>query len=332
MKTELKNYLQDLRFGETQSHQHITVIPLHAAPDGAPPYVALADAMASKTLTVTEVSEGGSVPELLVSNDSDQPVLIIDGEELIGAKQNRILNTSILLKKRSRTVVPVSCTESGRWAYSSAEFAMSDSVLEHKIRSRKSRSVSASLSLCSTPQSDQGEVWAGIHALHAKANFSSPTNAMHDLFKAKAERLDQCLKAFPSTEGQVGLLVLINGRVAGFDVVSRPEVYGRLHERLVRSYVLDALLDEPPAARPPSDARTVALAFLASLEVSKEEVFPSVGYGRDYRYHTADLTGSALVHEGQLIHAAFLSLDATDPRSEQSHLSSLHRRRHFREG
>ena len=178
MNSEIKSYLHDLRFGETQVHQHISVIPLHAALDGAPPYVALADVMATRTLTVTEVSEGGSVPQLLVLNDGDQPVLIIDGEELIGAKQNRILNTSVLLKERSRTIVPVSCTEQGRWAYASAHFAMSDSVLERKIRSRKSRSVSESIAECNAPQSDQGEVWDGIQALQCKAKSSSPTSAM----------------------------------------------------------------------------------------------------------------------------------------------------------
>jgi hypothetical protein len=144
--------------------------------------------------------------------------------------------------------------------------------------------------------------------------------------------LDQCLKAFPRTEGQIGLLVLINGRVAGFDVVSRPEVYGRLHERLVRSYALDALLEEPPADRPAIEARKVTLDFLASLETSQEKDFPSVGYGRDYRYRTPGLTGCTLVHEERVIHAAFFSLDASEPRSDQSHFSPLYRRRHFREG
>jgi hypothetical protein len=331
MNTEIKNYLHNLRFGETQSYQHISVIRLHAVVNGAPSYIALADAMATRTLTVTEVSEGGSVPKLLVLNDSDQPVLIIDGEELIGAKQNRILNTSILLQERSRTVVPVSCTEQGRWAYASPQFAMSDSVLERKIRSRKSRSVSQSLAQCSEPQSNQGEVWDGIQALHCKAKSSSPTSAMHDVFKAKAERLNECLQAFPRAEGQVGLLVLINGRVAGFDVVSRPEVYSRLHEKLVRSYVLDALLDESPPARPPAEAPALAQAFVGALEASREEVFPSVGYGRDHRYHTPSLTGSALAHEDHLIHAAFLTVDA-DPQPDHSQLSSLRRRRYFRGG
>ena len=43
---------------------------------------------------ITEVSEGGSVPELRVVNKGDARILVLDGEELRGAKQNRVLNTT----------------------------------------------------------------------------------------------------------------------------------------------------------------------------------------------------------------------------------------------
>jgi hypothetical protein len=46
---------------------------------------------------VTEVSEAGSVPFLQVANGADRPLLLLDGEELLGAKQNRILNTTVLV-------------------------------------------------------------------------------------------------------------------------------------------------------------------------------------------------------------------------------------------
>jgi hypothetical protein len=358
MQEAIKSCLDTLKFGDNQAYHHITVIPLHGAANGAPPYIALADAMGAKTLTVTEVSEGGSVPELLVTNESDLPVLIIDGEELLGAKQNRILNTTILLKEHSRTKVPVSCTEQGRWAYASAHFSISEAMLERKIRSSKSRSVRESLAREGTHRSDQGEVWDGIHALHAKANLASPTSAMADAFKARQAQLDECLKAFRRQEGQVGLMVLIGGRVAGLDLVSRPEVYARLHDKLVRSYILDALLERPgkpaesadpsvpptscvagsdqAAARSPAqpcgsgDAHATARAFLASAEAAKEEVFPSVSYGRDHRYDADGVTGSALVHEGKLIHAAFLRVDEPQQRGETSSMASLRRRRHYR--
>jgi hypothetical protein len=84
-------------------------------------------------LTIKEISESGSVPELKMINHSDVPVLLLDGEELSGAKQNRVLNTSILLKKKSETVIPVSCTEQGRWSYVSDRFDDSDVVMSPKI-------------------------------------------------------------------------------------------------------------------------------------------------------------------------------------------------------
>jgi len=209
---------------------------------------------------------------------------------------------------------------------------MSDAVLERKIGSRKSQSVSESLAHDQVHHSDQAEVWDGIQALYCKAGFSSPTSAMHDVFKARADRLNECLRAFPRQEGQGGLLVIISGQVAGFDIVSRPEVYARLHEKLVRSYVLDALLEEAQPAKPVADGPEVARAFIASLESSREEVVPSVGYGQDHRYHAAGLTGSVLVHGDRLIHRAFLSLDRQDAGNAHGHLSLLRRRRASRQG
>jgi hypothetical protein len=36
------------------------------------------------------------VPQLLFINDAMRPVLLLDGEELVGAKQNRVLNLTVL--------------------------------------------------------------------------------------------------------------------------------------------------------------------------------------------------------------------------------------------
>ena len=94
------------------------------------------------------------MPELKVINRLAQSVLLLDGEELLGAKQNRVLNTTILLKESSETVVPVSCTEHGRWAYASAAFSSSDVIMAHKVRMRKSSSVSRSLEAGAHYQSD----------------------------------------------------------------------------------------------------------------------------------------------------------------------------------
>jgi hypothetical protein len=50
-------------------------------------------------IEAAEVNETGSVPELKVINRSPEMVLLLDGEELVGAKQNRIVNITILSAK-----------------------------------------------------------------------------------------------------------------------------------------------------------------------------------------------------------------------------------------
>jgi len=61
----------------------------------APGYLMLDEALAAGLASVTEVSVDGSVPELRLQNLAPSPVLILNGEELLGAKQNRVVNLTI---------------------------------------------------------------------------------------------------------------------------------------------------------------------------------------------------------------------------------------------
>ncbi len=78
-------------------------------------YLTLDQVLTEGLIEVSDVSESGSVPELKVINKAAKMVLILDGEELVGAKQNRIVNTTILVAVRCTMVIPVSCVEQGRW-------------------------------------------------------------------------------------------------------------------------------------------------------------------------------------------------------------------------
>ncbi len=53
----------------------------------------LEEALKSDVGHITEISEDGSVPELAFESNARARVLLVDGEELIGARQNRTLNT-----------------------------------------------------------------------------------------------------------------------------------------------------------------------------------------------------------------------------------------------
>jgi hypothetical protein len=325
MNAAIADSLARLTLGLAQTHRNIAVFPLLGLDAGPAPYLTLGEALAGRCLTVTEVSEGGSVPELKVISQSDRPVLLLDGEELIGAKQNRVLNTTILLREKAETKIPVSCVEQGRWSYASAHFADSGAVMSRKSRACKVRSVSQSLAAGAQFKSDQGEVWQEVAALQHSAGVASATGAMQDVFQARAAGLEACMAVFTPTAGQTGLFVVVGGEVAGLDIVAHADAYAKLHPKLLRSYLIDALLEPKPSLADVAKAAAAAQAFLHEASGSDEKAFESVGYGRDYRCQKPGLAGSALLHEDGLVHAAFFRLPKGE--SADNTMASLRRRR-----
>jgi len=57
---------QQFLYGDVQSHGALAVLPILADLPAGPDYLTLGEALAAGTLTITEISEGGSVPELAV--------------------------------------------------------------------------------------------------------------------------------------------------------------------------------------------------------------------------------------------------------------------------
>ena len=312
--------LAGISCGDAVSFGNMAVAPLLRNAEAAegPEYLILREAFEAGFLRVSEVSESGSVPELVVRNTGKLPVLILDGEELAGAKQNRVVNTSILVPPEAKIVVPVSCTESGRWSYRSAHFSDSDVMMSRNIRAKKARSVSESLERSSRFSSDQGEVWEEIRMEAVSCGVESPTGAMKDTHEHYRGSMEKYSKAFELVDGQTGCLVFLQGNVAGCELLSRPEKYAMLHQKIVRSYTIDALRsyhgakDRDPV---PQKAFEQALGAIGSIEA---DCFPSVGLGEDCRLREGRITGSALRYENVSIHAAVFWLEE-EQRSRSGH-------------
>src|SRR5271165_4089165 len=137
--------IPEIRIGKPCSFKSLTVFPLFGQSNGHVDYLLSDEALQNGVVKVEEVSEGGSVPDLLVENKGDLRVLFIEGEELVGAKQNRILNTSVLIAARSKVKIPVSCVERGRWGYKSRRFASGGTHSPSKLRHALKASVNQSL-------------------------------------------------------------------------------------------------------------------------------------------------------------------------------------------
>jgi hypothetical protein len=158
-----------LELGEPASDGGLTHMPVFARFLAAPAFVTLEEALAARTLHVTEVSEGGAVPMLKAHNCGEVGVLVHDGEELMGAKQNRVLNTTVYIKPGQEIVIPVSCTEAGRWSYRSRAFGDSGYMAAPAIRLEASKSVTLNVRASGRYASDQGRVWEEVAKLRLRS-------------------------------------------------------------------------------------------------------------------------------------------------------------------
>ena len=294
-----------IRVGDPIRHESLAVFPLFAEPNGKVEYLLSDEAIGAGSVTVQEVSEGGSVPDLLVENTGDVRVLFLEGEELVGAKQNRILNTSVLLPARSKVKVPVSCVERGRWAYKSRHFGSEGRHSSSKLRHALKSSVSDSLGGGTGHRSDQGKVWEEVDKQQATLGVSSQTSAMADSFEAHKPQIDQYAEQFPYPEGAAGLAVALGDKVVAVDLFDSPATCRKVWRRLLSGFILDAV---GPAALTGAVTLPAVEAALASLRDSSWEKVEAVGDGEEYRVKSGDGTqASALTFGDSLVHGSLLT-------------------------
>lgn len=301
MKNPVSDFVAQLRLGQPQSFQGLTVIPLLSDHQADVPFVTLDEALARGLIDLEEVSEAGSVNELRVVNKADTGVFILDGEELVGAKQNRIANASFVVPPGQPTVIDVSCIERGRWAYNSERFSTSGSVFASTGRRSKMEDVTGELSVSGRFRSDQGRVWKEVDGYLDRTGTISTTDSFVDVHAALKERVDAAVAAFRSVPGQVGALVSVAGQLIGLDAFGQASAWAALFPKLLRSYAVEALGRSDAdyvgsSADPPS--------FLRRLAAAPMTQFDSVGEGTDVRTQGSGVMASALVIRDQVLHLA----------------------------
>ena len=294
--------LPEIRVGASIHHESLTIFPLFAETNGGVEYQLSDEAIGAGTVTVEEVGESGSVPHLHVENKGDARVLFIEGEELRGAKQNRVLNTSVLVAAHSKTTIPVSCVEQGRWGYRSRRFGSGDSHSSPKLRAVLKKSVSASLEFGRGFTSDQGLVWKEVSRQMEYLGASSPTHAMADTYETFRPRMDEFQARLKYVEGALGLAVAVGPNVVAVDLFDKPSTCRKAWDRLLTGFVMEAL-EGKEEVRSATAADVEGL--LCRLREAPWHEAPAVGEGEEYRVDAEHAThASALMFGGAVVHGS----------------------------
>jgi hypothetical protein len=282
--------------GEPQVSRQLAVFPVFG-PEPVAVYRSLAQAVALGA-SVTEVDDG-SIGDVLVKNSSDQALLVYEGEEITGARQNRMFDAPALVPPAVELTLPVSCVERGRWDGSRRResFAPAASTADAQLRSVKRLRANRRAAASAPARADQGEVWHEVGARLACHAAMSSTDALQDVYRSRRQALDELRAAFHRIRGAAGVVVEICGRPVALDLVSRPEVFDDLFPRLLDGYALQAL----DAAAGETVNAAAARGFLDAVIEAPRRWLPTPGSGEGFAISQAGLTGCGLTEDRELV-------------------------------
>jgi DNA-binding CsgD family transcriptional regulator len=291
---------EGFRLGSPQTAGRLTLLPIfHDGPRLE--YVTFADAQNDGTAEITEVGSQGDVSALKVKNRSKVPVLLIDGEILVGLKQNRVLNTTILVPAKTTLKVPVACVEAGRWRHATAKAGRADYALSPKIRAMKRHSVTLSARASGSFAADQRAVWDQVAGHLGDLGVDSETLAYSDIEKQRRPEIEDRLSQLLPEPEQSGVLALVGGKPVAFDLFDRPATLARLWQGLIGSYIAESLV---PKAGEESVDMEAAAEWIRGARAGEATRHQAVGLGETVSISGTGHDTSALVVEGVALHIA----------------------------
>jgi hypothetical protein len=288
--------LHRLTIGEPDVSGALAVFPIF----GGPPRFEYAGFAAGLRAGVTlkEIPGRASVRRLIIENPIALPVLLFEGEEALGAQQNRVFDFSVLVDARTTLEVPVSCVERGRWDGSRHDESMAAAPHAAFVEMRRERS---ELYATGAPEAAiQSAVWDSVGSVAEQHHVASATGAIDDVFADQKHDVDDLIRPLERRDGQLGMLVAIGGEFVVLDYVSRPAVFAELHGPLARGYALDALVRD--TGEPPS--REEAEMFLGDVLSNTVIEREKLGLGEQVQCVGMRTGGAGTVCGGELIAAS----------------------------
>lgn len=285
-----------------QEFKNVTVIPIKSVCSINEDILTLKKGLSLGLVEITECNPS-TVGEILVKNDSIAPLILVDGEEIVGAKQNRIINSTILIPPVTTSKVSVSCTEQGRWEYKNSDVKFSQSKYFANSNTRRLKSMNL---YDNAPC--QNMVWDSINELEEYTKSRSPTSALNDTYENINH--NEIINHFKCLDGQIGLIIVFNNEILGLELFASSWLYSDFHEKIIRSYLIDNInsnIDSNKTLTGFSGSKFNHLnydidIFLANISLSNFKRETNVGLGDTIKFSNIYGTGSSLIYKDNIIY------------------------------
>ena len=208
----------------------------------------LSEALRQNKVTVHETS---NVNQLEIENHSDEVVFVQSGQIFKGGKQDRTLQSDIMLPPQcGRIPISVFCVEHGRWTKRGDESARSFSSASGLLPA-------PAIKYAARCASDQSMVWAQVENAQRKLSSNlgaslsaspSPTSLQLSLenvkVKESAEARVQNLQAIvDKVPNAIGYVTVVNGKITGADMYASSVLFKKLWPDLLKASAVESLAD-----------------------------------------------------------------------------------------
>lgn len=272
-------------------------------------YVSSDFAIKNDFIAVNEINEQGSVNNLMVLNTSPHFVFFMDGDVLVGAKQNRVLNTSVLLEPHSKTNITVSCVEQGRWRHKSDKFSKPDFIAPAMLRKQKNINVNKNLKSGKSYYASQSDVWESVNHYESRYEMRSETSDLSELMETKMADFDNFIKYFDCHTDANGLAMFSGDKVVSVEIFNRTNVYAEYFHKLIRATAIEIFyMNKEESKMQKDDAVEILNIEIDKLENTKYNDFPGLAAGTERRYDSEEFSCHILNYQDKQIHFSFLNV------------------------
>jgi hypothetical protein len=298
----------ELRITAFQKYERMSVVQFLTGDQNSVDYISGPEAMEMDLVKVKEINQSGSVNDLYVFNLSTKNVFFMDGDIIIGAKQNRVLNTSVLLAPNSKVTLPVSCVEQGRWDLNFSDFKPSEFIAPQKLRANKAQTVKENREIRKTSMANQSMVWNDVADYAAIYKCKSPTGSLNDVYLDTGKDAENYIDSFKSQENSNGIGIFRDETLISADIFNRVDIFRQYFRKIIRSSAMEMLaLKKKENKLSEIEAVFKLNSLFDCIELMESTSHPGIGVGEEKRFENEEITGLSLEFGKHIIHLTALN-------------------------
>jgi len=261
-------------------------------------FITFPEAFSKNLVKVEEVNDKGNIGYLKVTNLSEQKLLILDSEQIIGngIRQNRVVNSTTLIPEFSNVIVKVSCCEKNRWSPAVAnELNLSNSLYFSKGR------INNFTDIYTQRNTDQFKIWDDISDKLKEFGSRSFTGSVEDIYNKRRHNVEEIVSSFNPGPDDIGVAIATGNCLVSLDIFLSNEIFKIYLPKLIRSVALDSFKKTGYK----SFVKTIDVhKLLRLIEQSEKKIDkPNTGtLGQQIRFNSEVVVGSCLNYKEKMVH------------------------------